>query len=342
MKNTWQELTALALGAALGLAVAGVPAPAAAQTHLILTTMSPGGSARSNQLFRPWAKRMNEAGGGAIEVDPRDGFAVANFRNIFDRVMNDVVQIGWAMQGNIGGRFPLTEVATFPFQAKDTVSGSVALWRLYASGALASDYTDVKPLVLGVFPPNALHYRTRPKSIADFAGMKLRAASKPQAELITHLGGTPVTMPAEDLVSALQRGLIDATFQGWTIFGTMRLDDATKYHVDAGFGTSTIMLFMAMKKWVSLSAKAQKAISSQSGEAMSRMWGEHYDTQAAAMRKKVLAEPGQVDVSPTDAQLDVWRKRVQPVEEEWIKKTPHGAELMAKYRALVAQVEAGK
>lgn len=51
--------------------------PADAQTNLIMTTMSPPGNAFSSQFFGPWAERINEAAKGTINVDPRDGFAIA-------------------------------------------------------------------------------------------------------------------------------------------------------------------------------------------------------------------------------------------------------------------------
>jgi TRAP-type C4-dicarboxylate transport system substrate-binding protein len=112
----------LAWGAmVMAIAVLAAGVPAFAQTNLILTTMSPPGNDFSTGLFGPWAERMNAASKGTLHVDPRDGYAVANYGNVYERVMDDVVQIGWGMQGIIAGRFPLTEVATFPFEA-DTPS----------------------------------------------------------------------------------------------------------------------------------------------------------------------------------------------------------------------------
>ena len=293
-------------------------------------------------LFRPWAERTAAASGGTLTFDVRDGFAVANFRNVLDRVMNDVVQVGWGMQGLFGKQFPLTEVATFPFQADDTETGSVALWRLYASGALGDEYNELHPLALGVYPQNSVHYTKKPATLENWNGLKLRAASTPQGDWIAALGGTPISLPAEDLFAAMQRGTIDATLQGWTTFGSIKLADVTSFHLDIGFGTSTIMVFMTKKKFDSLPAQVRKAIDENAGEKFSRFWGQNYDERAARLRKDVLAMPGHERAVLTPAQLDSWRKRVQPVEDEWVKTTPNGAALLAKYRALVAEVKAGK
>src|SRR5262245_38954265 len=108
--------TALGTFAAIA-AVLIAGAPARAQTNIIVTSMAPAGSPFSTDFFRPWADKIAADAKGTLALDVRDGFAVANFGNVYDRVMNDVVQIGWGMQGLIGGQFPLTEVATFPFEA---------------------------------------------------------------------------------------------------------------------------------------------------------------------------------------------------------------------------------
>jgi TRAP-type C4-dicarboxylate transport system substrate-binding protein len=321
---------------------AGMATPAPAQTTLILTTMSPGSNDIGLRYFRPWADRMVAASNAQIAVDVRDGFALANFGNVFDRVMNDIVQIGWGMQGLVGGRFPLTEVATFPFQADNAEQASTALWRLYAAGDLGDEYRDLKPLVLGTYPMNGVHYAKKPASFQDFSGLKLRAASKPQGEWIARLGGAPISMGAEDLYPALQRGTIDATLQAWTTFGPYKLAEVTSYHLDVKFGTSTIMLFMTKKKFDALPAVAQKGIEDNSGERMSREWGRYYDETAAKIGASVLAMPNHHAQILDAAQLAAWGERVRPVEEAWVETHPAGQALLAKYRAQVAAVKAGR
>jgi TRAP-type transport system periplasmic protein len=317
-------------------------APAFAQTNLILTTMSPPGNDFSTAFFGPWAERMNAASKGALHVDPRDGYAVANYGNVYERVMDDVVQIGWGMQGIIAGRFPLTEIATFPFEADNAEQASVALWRLYHAGAFGAEYKDVKPLVLGTFPMNGVHYAKKPATIDNFNGLKVRAASKPQSEWIERLGGAPISMPPEDLYQALQRGTIDVTLQGWSTFGPIKLADVTSFHVDAAFGTSTIMLFMSQRKYDSLPADGRKAIDENSGEAMSRSWGKFVDSLAQKLRTQVLALPNQTEVKLTADQSRSWREKVAPVAEEWTKAHAGGDELLKQYRAALADAKAGR
>jgi TRAP-type C4-dicarboxylate transport system substrate-binding protein len=330
---------AIFLSAALLLCGAGA---GNAQVNLTLTTMSPPGSDFSAKFFRPWAERLNAASHGAFKVDPRDGFAVAAYGNVYDRVMQDVVQIGWGMQGLIAGRFPLTEVATFPFEADSSEQASTALWRLYKSGAFGEEYKGVKPLILGTYPMNGVHYAKKPANLDGFAGLKLRAASKPQAEWVKRLGGAPISMPPEDLYTALERGTIDATLQAWSTFAAIKLADVTSYHVKVAFGTSTIMIFMAQSKYDSLPEAGRKAIDENSGEPMSRAWGQFTDGVAADLRKDVLSSPRQTELTLTPEQEKSWKERVLPVTEEWTQSHPNGDKLLSQYRALLADVKAGR
>jgi TRAP-type C4-dicarboxylate transport system substrate-binding protein len=334
---------ALAAAAALAVSAPVRAADAPAQVTLIMSSMAPGQSGFSTRFFRPWAEKITAASNGTLNVDVRDGFALATFGNVIDRVSNDVIQIGFSMQGIIGNRFPLTEVAAIPFEADNAVQSSVALWRVYASGGpLAAEYKGLRPLGLGTFPMNALHYAKKPKTLDNLDGLKVRAASKSQGEWISHLGGAPISLDAPELYSALQRGTIDATLQAWSAFGPLHLAEVTFYHLDVGFGTSTIMLFMAQKKYDALPEAGKKAIDANSGEPRSRAWGAFIDETAAESGKKVLATPGHERMTLTAAQLDTWRKRVAPVTEEWIKANPGADKVYAAYRAELAKLKAEK
>jgi len=328
-----------ALIAAVALLAAGTAeAQAQEPVNIIMSSMAPGNSGFSTVFFRPWADKINADSQGTIKVDVRDGFALATFANVLDRVGNDVIQIGFSMQGIIGNRFPMTEVAAIPFEAENAKQSSVALWRVYAAGALGKEYDGLKPLALGTFPMNGLHYAKKPKTLDNLDGLKLRAASKSQGEWISHLGGAPISMDAPDIYGALQRGLIDATLQAWSAFGPLNLAEVTTTHLDVAFGTSTIMVFMTQKKFDSLPEAGRKAIDNHAGEPRSLAWGNFIDDTAAVSGKKVLALPGHERITLTPAQFASWKQRVAPVTDNWVKANPGADKVLAAYRAELAKL----
>ena len=115
-------LTALAATGALLLAQ-----PSRADTtNLIFATTEPAGSDDSMHVFSPWAAQIGKATNDAIHIDLREGFAIANSTNIYDRVQGDVVQVGILIPSHGGGKFPLTDAVGLPLSPQDRRNASVA------------------------------------------------------------------------------------------------------------------------------------------------------------------------------------------------------------------------
>src|SRR3954453_23594687 len=129
----------------------------AQETRLLFTSLSPAGSTNS-VFFNQWAQKLAEQSKGTLKIDVRDGATLAHFGNVYERVQDDVVQIGWAIHQVVAGKFPLSEVAGLPFVESGFRPASLALYRLWKSGLLDNEYKDVVPLVFSVFGPSQLHF----------------------------------------------------------------------------------------------------------------------------------------------------------------------------------------
>jgi TRAP-type C4-dicarboxylate transport system substrate-binding protein len=325
-------------GIALGLAL-GAAAAAADEVKLTFATLAPPDSRVAQMAFHPWADRVNAAGKGIVHLDTRDGFAIANLDNVYSRVMDDVVQVGWALQGAIGGKFVRSAIAGLPFVSEDCESSSVAFWRLYQSGALGPEYAEIVPLMLVVFPQSGLHLVHPVASLADLRGLKLIALGKVQADAVTALGGAPLSIGLTDMYTALQRGTADGAVASWTTFDPFRLGDVTRYHLETRLGTSTGMIFMAKKKFDALSPAAQKVLRDNSGEAASRAFGAYLDGDAARVRDNVKA--GGQTVAPLDAAHETqWREKLEPIDARYIDSVPNGKAILSSYRQLLAAAKA--
>ncbi len=148
------------LACALALALVLMPlgrAASAEQVNMIFDIIGPTRSAAMINALEPWAAKVNERGKGMIHLDVREGVTLANFENIYDRVLDDAIQIGWGMQNAVAGKFPLSEVPAVPFLVKSAQAGSVAFWRLYKTGLLDAEYDQIVPLATGMLGAGALH-----------------------------------------------------------------------------------------------------------------------------------------------------------------------------------------
>lgn len=150
--------TALALAASLAL----LPVVAQGQVTLIFATSNAEQHPLNKAFFTPWAERINEAANGAVEVDVRHGPMLANHTNFYDRVIDDVTQIGWGMTIFNPGRFPRTLVSTLPFLVENSEQGAAALCLMYEDGLFDEEFADIVPLIFVQFPQASLHMRDGP------------------------------------------------------------------------------------------------------------------------------------------------------------------------------------
>ena len=329
---------ALAAGLAFGTIA---PAFAADPVIIRMTTMSPGGSRNGTIWFKPWAEKINAEAKGAIDVEVVEGYSIANLNNLYDRLMADVVQIGWIIHPLIGGKFPLTEVAGLPFMADRSETLAVALWRLYKTGMLDKEYDDMMALGLDVFAQSNLHYAKKPRTIDDLKGLKVSSSSRVQTVLIDKLGGAAINLPPSDIYQSVLRGVIDAAMTSWAAFAPFKLQEVTTYHVEGSFGASTNGFLMTRKKYASLPEAGRKAIDDNSGEALTRNFGKFMDGEADFIRNPIAGDSKHTIVQLSSAQYQAWAEKAKALVDEWAASSPDRGPVLAKFREILAQVQAG-
>lgn len=326
---------------ASALAVGTAASAAAQETRLILTSLSPGGSPNS-AFFNAWAQRVNEASQGTLKVEVRDGATLATFANSYDRTMDDVVQIGWVQHAFVGGKFPLSEVTNLPFLTDDNVNCSAALWRLYKSGAIDNEYKDIVPIWFGCLGQTGMHFAKQTKSNDDLGGLKLRVAGKLPSQIVERMGGTPISMPGENMYEGLQRGTIDGVVTSWSAFEPYKLIEVAFYHLEVPVGSTPSMFVMSRKKFESLPAAARKALQDNGGEAQSRAFGQHIAAQGERGRKSA-ADSDKHKIARLDPQqTKIWEGKVAPIIADWAKERAGGDKVVETFKSIYAEVTAGR
>jgi len=318
----------------------GVQAASAQETRLLFTSLSPAGSPNS-QFFNSWAQRVNDQSGGALKIEVRDGTALANFGNSYDRVLSDVVQIGWVQPAFIAGKFPLSEVTNLPFMTDDDINCSLALWRYYKSPVMAAELQDVVPIWASCLAQSGLHFAKAPRSDTELNGLKMRVAGKVPSQIVERMGGTPVSMTAESIYEALQRGTIDGMVTSWAAFEPYKFAEVAFYHVEVPIGSNPSMFMMSRKKYESLPPAARKALDDNSGEAIVREAAKHFAAQAARARAAVAQLPNHKIVTPPPAQLAALKEKLNPIVLDWAKERPGADKAVETFRQIYAQVKAG-
>ena len=260
----------LAVALVAALLTSAIRLAAADETNLIFATTEPAGSDDSMRVFSPWADGIGKATNGTFHIDLREGFAIANSTNIYDRgPQADVVrQVGILIPSLIGGKFPLTDVSGLPFLTDDAVNASAAFWRLYKTGALDTEYKDIAPLGFGLFPPQDVQLS---QGTAD-ARQSARAAAARRRQAVERVGRAPRRntaghRPQQRSIHGARTAYASTACSARAMsMGPLHLTDVTGYHIETSLGTGMFIVFMAHGKFASLPAATQQAILANSGE----------------------------------------------------------------------------
>lgn len=329
------------LGAAFLALGIGAASSAHAQERLLFTSMAPAGGPHS-AFFNAWARKVNEASNGALNIEVRDGNTLATMANGYERTIDGVVQIGWIQLALVAGQFPLSTLTDLPFMSDGTVNCSVAAWRLYKSGLVDAEYKDIVPLWFGCLGQNGLHFNKAPASNDSLANRKIRVASKLAGQMIEGMGGTPISLSPESLYEALQRGTIDGAVTSWPAFGPQKVGEVTNYHLEVPVGSTVTVFFMSKKRFGALPPAAQKAILDNAGEAQTRAMGEFILGQQNINRGTVSNDPKHKIVQLTDAETNVWQAKLAPLQDAWIKGNPGGDKAIEFYKKAHTDSTAGR
>lgn len=323
-----------------GLLIALLPSMARAEPlELKFTTLNPAASFLVTQYLRPWAERITAQSNGLIKIDEFDGFVLATNLNAYDRVLSDVIQITWANQNYSQGVFPGTEVVSLPLTARTAEEASVALWRLFADGPLAKEYSSIHPFLLIGVPQQGIQTRNKlVKTLADVQGLRLIAGAKINTQAVSAIGAAPLSINVGDMYEALERGTADGCIMPYTAFDPFKLAEVTHYHLEVPFGSAAAMVFMSKTKWDSLSPAIQQVFNDNSGEAASRAFAKVWDVEQQRERDVLMHSPGHTITTPTAEELKPWAERMQSLRDNWIKNTPNGAAIASAFEANVANV----
>lgn len=324
---------AAAAAAAFSLGVAAEP------VTLKFASFEPPMAPITGRVFIPWAEEVSKASGGTLKIEVFPGGVLG--RNPLQQlklVQDGVADLTWTVPGYTPGRFDDTEVAELPFLVTTATSGSLAMTRLHEKGMLAG-FDEIKLLLIGTVPANAIHSRTPVKTLADLKGKRIRAGSSQISKLVEVLGAVPVQLGATQVAESLARGVIDASLNEWNFVATFKIDEVVHYHLVAPMGTVAVMVPMMKARYDALPAQARAALDAASGEALARRFGGVVDAANDATRERVAHSGKNTVVTLSPAEEQAWRKATQPVVDAWRAARPKNAKL---YDAFAAELAAAR
>ncbi|MFC0338414.1 TRAP-type C4-dicarboxylate transport system, substrate-binding protein [Kushneria avicenniae] len=275
------------LTAAAALLTAGA---SQAATTLRMSHFWPGPSAINQQIFEAWAQRVEEASNGELRVQNFPSQTLSKADDTYDATVKGITDIGVTAQGYTAGRFPLSQIVELPGVAESAPEGACIMQTLYDDGHFGDEYRDTHVLFMFTTGPGYIHTReTDVQTPADLQGLRIRRPTAVAGGLLEGMGARPIGMPAPDIYTAMQRGVLDGLSFPWEGMKVFRLNELAHYHTQVPFYTLVFVATMNKNTWERLSPEQQAAIDANSGMAWARNAGEVFAGLDTAGRQEAEA-----------------------------------------------------
>lgn len=194
-----------------GLAAVAVSVvPAAAQTKWDLYAFT-GVTHPITMRYKMFADEVKAATGGKLEILVRPaGELPFKATELVKTTSSGQVQLAAAYQGFVSGEVPIASIASLPFLVRNAedLEKVYPIIAKYVDPAFAK--RGIKVLYWHTWPPQNMFGKGTPiKSIADFAGRKIRSTDGKQAEMLKQLGASSVSLTTAEVPVAMERGVAD-------------------------------------------------------------------------------------------------------------------------------------
>lgn len=220
MKNNfWNAILTLALASTAGNSIA---------KELKLADFQPSTHPYVANVYTPMINQVKAATNGELSIRLfMAGELGSGPGQQFNRAVNGVVDIAFALPGYTASSFPKTLLTELP----GVIDPQTGTERVLANlSSLSNEYRRVVLLGLWLNAPNVLLSSSKPiRSLNDLKGMKIRTPSRNAGLVLESWGATPVSMPAPDIYNAMQTGVIDGAMIDGTTLQTFKLAEVTKY-----------------------------------------------------------------------------------------------------------------
>ncbi|MFZ5769904.1 MAG: TRAP transporter substrate-binding protein [Thermodesulfobacteriota bacterium] len=320
-RRDFLKRTGAAALCAAGAASLGAPAVWAGGERFawnMVTTWPPSMSVLQTGAQR-FAERVREMSGGRLQIQVYAGGELVPPMGVFDAVAGGTVQLGSGASYYWAGKVPAAQWFTsVPFglnaQGMNSwlESGGLKLWeQIYDPFNLVPRPFGNTGMQMGGW------FRKEINSVADFQGLKMRIPGL-GGKVVARAGGTVVLLPAAEIFTSLERGVIDATeWVGPLHDLRMGFHKAAPYYYYPGWHEpgSCLELLINKKAYLSLPGDLQVLIDCAAMECNMRTLSEFEAGNGAALVELVEKHRVQVRRFP-DSLLGTLKKLADETLEE--------------------------
>lgn len=294
------------------------PASAASAVTLTGETWTPTMSPPARLIGPEFAKGLEQATGGMVKTNWHTASALGAVPELYTRIVQRIIDWGQFNAGYTPGVFPFTEMIELPIRYPSAEILTKAMLETYKKGYYDKEYNDVRFLYFYAIGPYQLWSNVNIAKVEDLAGKKLRCPSPTYVEVTKAVGAVPVSMPAGEIYTAMQKGIIDATWACGDMAVAFKIGEIAKYVIMTNIGTTTQTFGMNKAAFTALPEAGKKYIAD-NVEKLSLFGArtfDEYNEKGFAFARQHKVET----IAWSDAELKKMDAMIAPIFSAWAAK----------------------
>jgi TRAP-type C4-dicarboxylate transport system substrate-binding protein len=287
----------------------------------------------------PWIEAVESATEGSVQIDLEPAGALTSGSEAFGATVAGQLDATACWATVYGGNMPEGMLAFgMAMGAQNAEQAWEAMWGDpdYRIGEIVQQAANARNLQWAGWSnqgPNAMFTKFRVDSLEDLAGKKMRAGG-PQAIFHSTMGGSPVSMDAGDIYTAIKLGTIEGTY--WDTGGVddMSFNEVVDYAIMPGWNPAQHQeIFINLDSWNALTEWQRDQIEGIFKEVYFKTSEMHAEGVEEALQS--IRDSGGEVITLSDKEIA--RMREASVEEVWPQiaeksdLTAKGVDLWVKY-----------
>ncbi|MGC2778338.1 MAG: TRAP transporter substrate-binding protein DctP [Bradyrhizobium sp.] len=290
---------------------------AQAATTLKISHQFPGGTIDKgdfrDRLCRVFAEEVSKRSGGEIAAEIYPNSSLIKTVAQFSAMRKGALDISLYPMPYAGGEVPETNIALMPGLVTNYDQGM--RWKNEPVGKALSDFLADKGIMLltWVWQAGGVASRSRPLVTPDDAkGMKVRGGSREMDMVLQTAGASVLSVPSNEIYTAMQTGACDAGITSSTSLISFRLEEVSKALTSGAKASYWFMLepLMMSKATFDKLPKNQQDIILAVGselEAFGRKGAQDDDIEVAKVYEKAGAKVSELDAEIVGKWRDIAR-----------------------------------
>ena len=281
-----------------------------------------------NQTTERFAAAITERTGGKVTVSIAAGGTTGSWEESIEALQIGTNDMVLESIGTLDRYDPLPGVEAFPYLIRD-----LDHFRAVYYGPVGEAFSDevaertgFKIVGAGYRGARKLSANRAVETVEDLAGLRLRV---PPLRMYTRtwelLGASAVPMPAVEIFTALQQGVIDGQENPLEFIHSFRFYEVQSHVMDTDHVIGAMTFIFDQGRFDSFSPELQEILIEEGRNAM--LWGTEQMVERESEYRRMLEAEGVTLISPD---LAPFREALVPIREEF----PDLAEWVARFEAV--------